>query len=292
MFLRVTHAISRRQEFVADELAARVAGSKSLITGLQAIHSVAPAFDTYWRNECVPVLNSGYRPPLAEGFQRFVTAKPIVEAMNKHLEEELKGGQTDPYDTHPPLKERIAAVQALPPGEVDGEDPPAITLLENVPALEQELIQDLAGPDAAGKLKPINWPDVCRQVYLPEWTSLVKSNLGGLKGMTPETLPRWAADRKSLEARFVPVSGRNLAVATVGAALALLLISKGGEPEAAPGSVVSVALGSLKIEPFGVLQSLAEGKITGETWQQRCVELGIEGVDLSNVVKPPEKSAA
>jgi heat shock protein HtpX len=31
MFLRITHAVSRRQEFVADELAARTAGSQSLI---------------------------------------------------------------------------------------------------------------------------------------------------------------------------------------------------------------------------------------------------------------------
>jgi heat shock protein HtpX len=281
MFLRVTHAVSRRQEFVADELAARVAGSTPLIAGLQAVHRVAPAFDAYWRNECVPVLNSGYRPPLVEGFQKFVQANNVIEAMSKHLDEELKSGKTDPYDTHPPLKERIAAIQHLPAGHVDADDPPAITLLNQIPALEQELIISLAGPVAAGKLKPINWPDVCTQVYMPQWTSLVKANVAGLKGVTPESLPKWAADMRSFEGRFPRASGHSLAAAVVGAALLLLLIRKGGQPDATPGKEVSVTLGGVQVEPFGLLQSLADGKITAAGWQQTCAELGIAGVDLA-----------
>jgi Zn-dependent protease with chaperone function len=75
MFLRVTHAVSRRQEFVADELAARVIGSKPLIGGLRTVHTVAPAFNAYWVNECAPILNAGFHPPLTEGFQRFVQGR-------------------------------------------------------------------------------------------------------------------------------------------------------------------------------------------------------------------------
>jgi Zn-dependent protease with chaperone function len=42
MFLRVTHAVSRRQEFIADELAARTVGVKPLTDGLCSVHRVAP----------------------------------------------------------------------------------------------------------------------------------------------------------------------------------------------------------------------------------------------------------
>jgi hypothetical protein len=202
--------------------------------------------------------------------------------MSKHLDEELKSAKADPYDTHPPLKERIAAVRHLPPGGATADDPPAITLLDHIPALEQELISSLAGPDAAGKLKPIDWPDVCAQVYVPQWTSLVKANVAGLKGITPESLPKWAADMRTFEGRFGRTpSGHSLAAGVTGAALILLLIRKGGQPDAAPGKDVSITLGKVKVEPFGVLQSLAAGKIAPSGWQQQCVELGIEGAELA-----------
>ena len=139
MFLRITHAVSRRQEFVADELAARAVGSQPLIGGLRTVHGVAPAFNAYWFNECAPVLNAGFRPPLTEGFRQFVQSGKVAEAIGKHLDEELKEGKSNPYDTHPPLRERIAAVEKLPPGDVGRDDPAAITLLGDVPALENQL---------------------------------------------------------------------------------------------------------------------------------------------------------
>ena len=42
-------------------------------------------------------------------------------------------------------------------------------------------------------------------------------------------------------------------------------------------------LGSTELEPFGILRSLAENKLTAEDWQRQCIELGIQGTDLGNV---------
>jgi Zn-dependent protease with chaperone function len=170
MFLRITHAVSRRQEFVADELAARTVGAKPLADGLRSIHKVAPAYDYYWRSECAPVLNAGFLPPLADGFARFASVGAMAEKMDKHLEEQLTNGKADPYDTHPPLKERIAAVASLPAGPDLGEDLPAVSLLEDVPALERALISQMAGTEKAAKLKPIHWQEVGAEVYVPQWT--------------------------------------------------------------------------------------------------------------------------
>jgi len=292
MFLRITHAVSRRQEFVADELAARAVGSKPLIDGLRTVHGVAPAFQAFWVNEYAPVLESGFHPPLAEGFEQFVRTERITDAIAKQLDEEMKAETADPYDTHPPLNERIAAVANLPVGEVTADDPPALSLLGNVTLLEDQLMVTLAGAEQAGKLRPIHWSEVCSQVYLPQWTALAKANGSGLSGITPESLPQSAANLKAFGQRFVDLSGakvedesaEGMARAVVGAALTILTLNRGGKLDGAPGQAVSVTCGSIKFEPFRFLQSLAERKTTAEAWQGQCAELGILGVDLGKSV--------
>jgi heat shock protein HtpX len=42
-FLRITHGISRQQEFAADALAARMFGKKPMVDGLTRIHTIGPA---------------------------------------------------------------------------------------------------------------------------------------------------------------------------------------------------------------------------------------------------------
>lgn len=299
IFLRITHAVSRRQEFVADELAARAIGSKPLIEGLRTVHGVAPAFASYWSSECAPVLNAGFRPPLVEGFNTFVQSGRIAELIRQELDEELKSAKVDPYDTHPPLKERIAAVEHLPAGDANGTEPAAITLLEEVTAVETQLLATMAGDEAAGKLTPIAWGEVCAKVYLPQWTNLVTMNARNLSGITPGSLPTLAADLETLGTRFVHVTGEKverenaegLGGAVIGAALALLLISQGGEPDATPGKPISVRLGSTEIEPFAVLQSLNSKETSAETWSKRCIDLGITATDLGTVIKPKQKES-
>lgn len=291
MFLRITHAVSRRQEFVADELAARTIGSQPLIGGLRTIHGVAGAYQAYWRNECAPVLNAGFRPPLTEGFQRFVHAAPVAEQIQQTLEQELKGGKANPYDTHPPLNERIAAVAALPAGHPGPDDPPATTLLSDVAALENLLLTSLVNAEDAGKLQPIPWEEVAARVYLPQWTALVKTNTAVLAGLTPATLPTGPEALKALGLRLrLPDGGApddanaaDLAGAVLGAALSVLLAGRGGRINTDPGQSIALSLGSISLEPFGILQALASGKLTTEAWQQQCHELGIAAVDLSQV---------
>lgn len=295
MFLRVTHAVSRRQEFIADELAARTVGAKPLADGLRAVHGTGLAFNAYWRNTCAPVLQAGFRPPLVEGFEKFIQANQVMEAMNKHVDEQLKTGKTNPYDTHPPLKERIAAVAELPAGEIPANDPPALSLLENVPALEGELLATIAGPQAAQKLKPVLWSDVASQVYLSGWKQLVKANAAVLKGITPESLPALAADLKQLGGRFFNGAGQKvnpeqapgLAAAVIGAALCVLLLRDDTKVDATPGHAVTITRGDVVIEPFNVLQSLGSGKVTAEAWAQQCQQLEIAGKEIGPLVGLP-----
>jgi len=291
MFLRVTHAVSRRQEFVADELAARTIGAKPLADGLRLIHKVAPAFDYYWRSECAPVLHAGFLPPLTDGFSQFVTAGSIVEKMDKDLEEQLAGGKANPYDTHPPLKDRIAAVAGLPPGPDLAEDLPAVSLLQDVPALECDLILQVAGAEQVAKLKSIAWEEVGTKVYLPQWEKLVQLNNARLQGVTPEFLAKLAGNLKTFGKSLLNLSketpddwnAENFGGAVLGAALNLLLLQRGGQLDVAPGHEITVTLNEHPVQPFVLLAALKNGEITAEAWTRQCGELGIEGVDLGAV---------
>jgi Zn-dependent protease with chaperone function len=291
MFLRITHAVSRRQEFVADELAARTVGAKALIEGLRAVHRVAPAFEAYWSNEVAPVLNAGFRPPLMEGFQQFMQVDKVAEAMANLLEEETRRGKTDPYDTHPSLPERIAALEKLPPGQGVEPDPPAVSLLDDVPALEQALLTVLGGAEKADALKRLDWEEVGASVYLPIWTQLVKANRSALGAVTPGSLPKLAADLDTFGQRLVGPGGRAVppegrvpfAGGVLGAALTLLLVSQGWRPQALPGAPVALSRGQDRLEPFNVMESLAAGKLTAQAWERHCAELGIRDADLGSV---------
>ena len=296
MFLRITHAISRRQEFQADELAARTIGAQPLIDGLRTVHGVGPLFGAYWARECVPVLQAGFRPPLSDGFGQFVGAAPISAAIQSHLQEEMEGGKADPYDTHPPLKERIAAVAALPAGKVEADDPLAISLLEGVAELESELLTSLGGPDQAKSLRPIAWNEVSAKVYLPLWSRLVRTNAAALAGLTPESLPARAADLKALGRTFVNPAGERpeaeevegLAAAVIGTALLLALQNRGGVIENEPGEPIRLRLGAEPVEPFSLMDALANGQVTAEQWQAQVTSLGLTGLDLATVAPPAQ----
>jgi Zn-dependent protease with chaperone function len=290
LFLRVTHAVSRRQEFVADELAARTVGARPLVDGLRSAHRVGPAFEYYWQGECTPVLTAGFLPPLADGFDQFMKARHIADRMDESLAAELASGKADPYDSHPPLKDRIAAVAGLPegPSTLEG-DLPAISLLEDLPGLERELIAKIAGPDQAGKLTSIPWGEVGSRVYVPRWARLAERNAASLEAVTPESLSEIMADLKNFGKRLVDSSGdppdieksESFAKVVVGAALTLLLIDRGGQLDVLPGSEISVKLRSHDLRPFSVIPSLQNGSITKDVWTTLCAELGIAGTKVS-----------
>ena len=113
---RYAHAVSRRQEFIADELAARTVGAKPPADGLRIVHGTGLAQHSthMWRNSNAQRRCSmrGFRPPLVEGFEKFIQANHIVDAVNKHVDEQLKTGKSNPYDTHPPSSKTCFAAVA------------------------------------------------------------------------------------------------------------------------------------------------------------------------------------
>lgn len=293
LFLRITQRISRRQELRADELACSVAGSRALIEGLQDIHRGAAALPPYW-GEIRQVLAAGYRPPLAEGFARFMAAEDVREALGAHLAKELSKLNTRPYDSHPPLRERLIAARRLPPGEEPSGDPPAITLIEDVPGLEGQLLQKFNPRQKVESLKPAPWENVAQTIFVPGWRKYVVEYAQLLAGVTAGSLSEKVRDLPEMGSHIRDPKGMLLtreqrtqrAADLLGSGLCLALIDSGWELHAQPGQFY-LQSGAEQLQPFRVIRDLRAGKLTHEAWLERAEALNIGNLSLAPP-KPPE----
>lgn len=298
-FLRITNAVSRYQEYLADALAAKLAGAKAAGDALKAVHAAGMAFGGYWANEVVPVLNEGYRPPLAQGFRMFLSDEKIVSAVEKEIGKELQEGKADPYDTHPALKERLAALAQMPAGEVDQDNAPAVSLIgDDVERLELEMLLAMAGGKLEQELKPVSWDEVGDKVLVPVWKKFTGQYKTFLPGYTPRDIASIALDASAALKKFskpehAGIPDEEMAremFGVLGAALALVLHGRGWKFSAKPGEEIRFSDGGdAAISPFEVLRNVKEKKMTAEEWAAACEAAGIGAVDLGSVIES-EKS--
>lgn len=289
MFLRVTQAISRQQEYAADEQAARIAGAQPTIEGFRKAPGIAIAFKAFWNTEVVPILRSGFYPQLAEGFSQFLTTRSIADSLVRVSEEIIKRQQANPYDTHPTLRERIAAIEALRVTDYVHDDTPAISLLNDVPAMEQELFTHMFGAASMSELKPIAWQNVGEQVYIPQWQTVTEQYAAALQGVALVSLPEFLhfpnpLTRQVQQSARKSLTKEELDEATtyiLGAALSITLLQQGWKLlESMPGQAFSLRKDDSHIEPFTQISNLASGELTVEEWRRQCEQFGISNLML------------
>jgi Zn-dependent protease with chaperone function len=285
LFLRVTNAISRRQEHAADRLAAATMGPGPLTDGLRATMQAATVFESYFFHEAVPALEAGFRPPLTEGFARFLRARPVSEALPEILQAALTERRADPYDTHPPLRDRIAALADVPAVPAPRPDPPALTLLDDLPALESGILRCLNPEADVAAMAPIRWEDVAARVHVPRWRAFCAERAAELRPLTPETVPTGAALAElgwTLAEPGLPQEEvLRGAKALLGAAVALLLVEDGWSIEAEPGAAVRMSRDGRACAPFEEVADRCDGRIADPEWRARCAELGIAARPLA-----------
>jgi len=299
-FLRMTHAVSRQQEFTADALAARIVGCRPLIEGLKRIHGAALAFNTYWFNEVAPVLNKGFHPPVVEGFNRYLASSRIAEAVSASLDRELAAGETDPYDTHPPLCARIAAVQNAPDREAPEHDLPAISLLGDIEGLETQLIRATANGSSARASQLVAWDDVGWKIWAPAWEAYTGMYAKALAGITPRILPELSRNLEPFSRRLQECDGEDLAPEDrhqqasimLGIALAVVLSRHGWELHALPGEDVVCERQGTLIKPFDIVPKLISGELTPEAWQECSVSAEIADLDLGGATGMAHEAAS
>lgn len=140
MYLRISQRVRRRQELTADASAVRVAGRESHVTSLRRAMVTAHAFDYFLRRYLAPLWQRGCDAENAfAGFRRLL-ADPKRQAELASLEVTIQEDETDPYDSHPSLAERLAHAERLAEGPTAGHDPrPARDLLVDADDVERRV---------------------------------------------------------------------------------------------------------------------------------------------------------
>ena len=166
-FLRVSNFISRKQEYRADEL---------------PVHCRRPPKSHRWtagtpqhRSCLAHLLESG-------GSARFEHGQPCchwgwphafyghardLRGAKQESRERLREEKSEPYDTHPPLRDRIGAVQKLPDNSAPQDSRTASCLLENLREAELSFVENRSDDIRPGSLKYVSWDDVAIRVNDP-----------------------------------------------------------------------------------------------------------------------------
>ena len=287
-FLRICNFVSRRQEYRADELACLVAGRQNLVDGLHAMHRVAAVWPTYWKQEVQPVLSMGSLVAIGDGLTRFMALPQIAEAVSKSLETRLREEKTEPYDTHPPLRDRIASAEKLPDSFTAKDSQTASCLLENLQDAEIQFVENCMEDIRPGSLKYVLWHEVASQVTVPGWQQFVSEYSEPLRGVTSESLPDQLPKLREIGSRIRDPKGMLLspeqratrAAGLFAAALALAMIRNGWELQVEPG-LFRMSRGHREFNPFLAMNELMTKKLSREAWTVRCQELGLSQLVLS-----------
>ncbi len=292
LFLRITLAVSRRQEFTADALAARTVGARHLETGLGRIHGAALAYTAYWNQEVDPVLRAGFVPPIARGFGHFLTAPGVVDAVSKSISDEIASTESDPFATHPPLRERLEALREFTEAGESGDDKPALMLLEEPEALEHPLLARIVLTDYLSRLKPVAWEDVGLNVWKPFWERVAQQEASAFAGVTVEAIPALArapgALAERLAAKGAPDEPDHVRAMHAMDTLALMLaaaVARLGKPiRGLPGEPFRFEMPGGMLDTFAAVRDMVEGRLSPVEWRGLCAEVGISGLLLSEAV--------
>lgn len=294
MFLRITNTISRQQEFTADRLAAKTVGASAAITGLQKVHKYGYAFNVFFQREYAPVIEAGYQPPMLEGFQKFLKSPKITEAVNNSYQEQLTKGTTDPYDTHPSLKERIAALEHLPAGATVNDNI-ASSLLPIEADLETLILkQIIKEEDKFSSLKDISWENVVETAFAPQWEKNIEPFKQILSEITPESLFDAAQNPSNLFAKLaatgkilppnvkpeqVPQDVQlEITNNVIGTAFAAAMRKGNWMIKAGLGEDLMFVHKKREISPYSMFTKLAAREFSREQWIEYCEENGLSGL--------------
>jgi len=286
-FLSVINLVSRRQEFRADELACMVAGRKNLIDGLQTIHRTSAAWPSYWEHEVAPILGEGNLVAVGDGLTRFMSVPQISEAIDKTLEKRLREEKTQPYDTHPPLRDRIDAAMAFPADAASQDSRPAAILLGDLPSAEMKFVEHTFTDLKAGSLQYVPWNQVALRVTIPSWQKFVDEYADALKNVTAESIPDHMPGLREIGSRIRDPKGMLLspeqrtgrAASLFAAALSLAMIRNGWELNVQPG-VFKMTKAGRELNPFQAVDQMRTNKLSREAWIAQCQELGVSKLAL------------
>jgi hypothetical protein len=192
----------------------------------------------------------------------------------------------NPYDSHPPLPERLAAaatVEGAGNGPVDG--PVAVTLLRDLDATEARLLAFLTQAAEVAKLPRVAWPDVLVPTVVENWQRFAKEHGRKLPALR---VADFAIPRERLGALGavidpnIPVVERPAAAGwLLGVLLGNALQRAGWTVVTGLGDPVHVVRGDTRLEPIAMGRQLVEGKFDDRAFAANCAQHGIGDLVLA-----------
>ncbi|MER5204656.1 M48 family metallopeptidase [Streptomyces sp. NPDC002825] len=161
--MRATRSGSRRQEIAADLAAARIAGRDATASALRALPALDSAHEFYLNSYATLGVEFGMLPPRGEVFGgvRHLLAARAEELAG--MRSELPTEPATPYDSHPPIAERVATIESLPDdGRGAERDRPAFTLFAS-PEESLRAVEDATLTPEALEMHRLDWPDLVHE---------------------------------------------------------------------------------------------------------------------------------
>ena len=200
----------------------------------------------------------------------------------------MREGKTEPYDSHPPLRDRLAAAAKLTIPTPATDERPASQLLDDVGNEEVRFLQAMNPELMQKSLRRVTWEEQGASVLIPSWLRFVAQYSSLLEGVTvgnlPESLgrvPQIAPEIRDPEGMLLTPQQRiERARSLLSTALALALVTNGWKLYSRPGEF-HLDKGDEQINPYQLMPQMSDGAISKEAWLTKCKGLGIEGISLT-----------
>ncbi|MCA9516159.1 MAG: M48 family metalloprotease [Myxococcales bacterium] len=274
-YLRASAGISRRQELAADRVSARVAGTDAACAALSGAAGTALMHHAYLETEVLPLARVGVGVPIASGWEIWARSDH-ASRLRLALEASASRHEAEPYDTHPPTPERIAALKARPePGLLALGAAPASALFDDLEACARRVVAHVV-PHA---LTPYRWEETGGAVVLPIYRSVAAMHAQAFAGLTLGDL---GEQREALTARLEGThDGADHVTRTIGATIAVALVDRlAWSLVNRPGDPVRArsASGSYEIDPLALAGELRAPDVSG--WRERRRREGLADLAL------------
>jgi heat shock protein HtpX len=285
VFLRLTQLLSRKQEFRSDELACWIAGSGAMAGALENVNRCDGVLQSFWKWVVAPVAMRGFHPKIGEGFAWYLKSPVIAQAACSCLEQRTKKEESNPMDTHPPLRARLERIRELGIPAPDGyglDGRLAIDLVDDLSTLEQSLLRKLIPSLSVRRLAEMRWETVGTDVYLPSWKQDVAAFAGILATRQVRSLPELVQNPRAISDKVHSPPGMiwsnakrdDHARRLLTHALSLALIEAGWSAHFEPTDHFLQRSGRI-VKPGEVIERMKAGSTTAAVWTQLCDEWGI-----------------
>lgn len=167
LVLSVTNEESRKQEYAADRVAAQISGRRAAAAALREMPALDAAYDFYLDRYVASGLELKLLPlpgDILGGFASLLQEPGRQQELDKIRKAPPKE-KASKYDSHPPLPDRIAAIESMPEdGKPDGDpNDHGIRLLVNPAAAMSEVGLKMVQSQGAGHTG-VDWDRLAQAV--------------------------------------------------------------------------------------------------------------------------------